>query len=67
MDVSCVESVAIRDPIFEIANKHEAFESKVLTTGLARGSDVRVPPVNTKGLPRHPKSTNQTLLLFRKM
>ena len=31
MDVSCVESVVIRDPIFVIVNKHEALDNRIAT------------------------------------
>ena len=29
MNVSCVENVVIRDPIFVIVNKHEALEDRI--------------------------------------
>ena len=31
MDVSCVESVVIRAPIFVIVNKHEALDDRIAT------------------------------------
>ena len=31
MDVSCVESVVIRDPIFVIVHKHEALDDRIAT------------------------------------
>ena len=58
--VSCVESVVIRGPIFVKVSKHEALEGPDGNVDRERCS----PEPNTNGLPRHPKSKNQTLLLF---
>ena len=46
MDVSCVESVVIRDPIFVKVNKHEALDNRIATliyAGLLALSHQRAP------------------------
>ena len=46
MDVSCVESVVIGDPIFVIVNKHEALDDRIaplIFVGLLALSHQRAP------------------------
>ena len=54
MDVSCVESVVIRDPIFVIVNKHEGIYYRVPAS--LRGACFRLPTQKD-----HPDTQNQRI------